>query len=232
MPRKRNTVRRGRLLDAGVAVFAAKGVSEATVEDIAAAAGVAKGAFYLDFASKDDFIAALRTRWVADFGARQRSVMERLPADDWLGRLDAWVATGVEAYHSSHEFHDVLFRHDSEAVAASEHAKAAWEDSGVVADLARFLADGTGAGVFVVADAKTTAFLLYGMYAWAADHALHHREDAAAIRQTVSVTQQLFRRAVAQPDPRPEAGGTRRRAAARTATAADPRRRRTPPRGG
>jgi AcrR family transcriptional regulator len=232
MPRKRNTVRRGRLLDAGIAVFAAKGVSEATVGDITAVAGVAKGAFYLDFASKDDFIAALRAQWVADFGARQRTAMERLSPADWLGRLDAWVAAGVEAYHSSHEFHDVLFRHDTEAVAAGEHAKAAWDDSGVVADLTQFLTDGTEAGVFVVPDAKTTAFLLYGMYAWAADHALHHRDDDAAIRQIVSVTQQLFRRAVAHPDPRPEAESTRRRAAARTTAAADPRRRQGTPRRG
>jgi AcrR family transcriptional regulator len=231
MPRKRNTARRGRLLDAGIAVFAAKGVSEATVEDIAAAAGVAKGAFYLDFASKDDFIAALKAQWVADFGIRQRSAMERLPPEDWLGRLDAWVAAGVEAYHSSHEFHDVLFRHDTEAVAAGEHAKAAWDDSGVVADLTQFLAEGTDAGVFVVADAKTVAFLLYGMYAWAADHALHHRDDVAAVRQIVSVTQQLFRRAVTRPDPRPAAEPTRRRAAALPAAAGpDPQRHGATPR--
>ena len=208
MPRKRDTARKGRLLDAGIAVFAAKGVSEATVEDIAARAGVAKGAFYLDFASKDDFVAALQAQWAADFAARQRAAMEQLPPEDWLGRLDAWVAAGVEAYHSSHEFHDVLFRHDAEAVAAGGHAKAAWDDSGVVAALARFLADGTEAGVFTVADDKTTAFLLYGMYAWAADHALHHRDDAAAVRQIVSVTQQLFRRAVAYPDPQREARST------------------------
>ena len=229
MPRKRNTARKGRLLEAGIAVFADKGVSEATVEDIAAAAGVAKGAFYLDFASKDDFVAALRAQWVADFASRQRAAMEQRPPGDWLGRLDAWVAAGMEAYHSSHEFHDILFRHDAAAVAAGEHARAAWDDSGVVADLAQFLADGTEAGVFTVADAKTTALLLYGMYAWAADHALHHRDDAAAIRQIVSVTQQLFRRAVAHPDPRPEAESTRRPTAARTAAAADPGRRRAAP---
>jgi AcrR family transcriptional regulator len=232
MPRKRDTARKGRLLEAGIAVFAVKGVSDATVEDIAAAAGVAKGAFYLDFASKDDFIAELRTQWVADFRDRQRAAMEQLPREDWLGRLDAWVATGVEAYHASHEFHDVLFRHDTEAVPASEHAKAAWDDSGVVADLAQFLSDGAEVGVFLVADARTTAFLLYGMYAWAADHALHHRDDAAAIRQVVSVTQQLFRRAVAHPDPRPEAESTRRWAATRTGAAADPPRRRDTPRRG
>jgi AcrR family transcriptional regulator len=208
MPRKRNTSRRGRLLEAGIAVFAVKGVSEATVEDIAATAGVAKGAFYLDFASKDDFVAALKAQWIADFAARQRAAMEQRPSGDWLGRLEAWVAAGMEAYQSSHEFHDVLFRHDSTVESAAEHARAAWDDSGVVADLAQFLSDGTEAGVFAVTDAKTTAFLLYGMYAWAADHALHHRDDAAAIRQIVSVTQRLFRRAVAPADSRSAAEST------------------------
>ena len=208
MPRKRDTARKGRLLAAGIAVFTARGVAEATVEDIAAAAGVAKGAFYLDFASKDDFAAALQAQWAADFAARQRAAIEQRPPGDWLGRLDAWVAAGVEAYHSTHEFHDVLFRHGPDPVAAGQHVKAAWDDNDAVADLTWFLAAGTEAGAFAVTDAKTTAFLLYGMYAWAADHALHHRHDAAAVSHIVAATQRLFRRAVACPDPQPGAQDT------------------------
>ena len=52
--------RRQDLLDAGEKVFLEKGVAGATVEDITSCAGVAKGTFYLYFASKDDLLNALR----------------------------------------------------------------------------------------------------------------------------------------------------------------------------
>ena len=50
-----------RLLDAAQKVFAKKGLDGASVEDIAAAAGYTRGAFYSNFATKNDlFIAMLR----------------------------------------------------------------------------------------------------------------------------------------------------------------------------
>ena len=50
-----------RLLDAAEKVFAKKGLDGASVEDIAAAAGYTRGAFYSNFASKNDlFIEMLR----------------------------------------------------------------------------------------------------------------------------------------------------------------------------
>jgi AcrR family transcriptional regulator len=50
-----------RLLDAAQKVFAKKGLDGASVEDIAAAAGYTRGAFYSNFASKNDlFIEMLR----------------------------------------------------------------------------------------------------------------------------------------------------------------------------
>jgi AcrR family transcriptional regulator len=50
-----------RLLDAAQKVFAKKGLDGASVEDIAAAAGYTRGAFYSNFASKSDlFIEMLR----------------------------------------------------------------------------------------------------------------------------------------------------------------------------
>jgi AcrR family transcriptional regulator len=50
---------RERLLDAAVHVFAERGYRAATVEDIASAAGVTKGAVYWSFKSKEDLFFAL-----------------------------------------------------------------------------------------------------------------------------------------------------------------------------
>jgi AcrR family transcriptional regulator len=50
-----------RLLDAGEKLFSKKGLDATSVEDIAAAAGYSRGAFYSNFSSKDDlFIELLR----------------------------------------------------------------------------------------------------------------------------------------------------------------------------
>jgi AcrR family transcriptional regulator len=50
---------RTRLLEAAGLVFARKGVAEASLDDIAAEAGLTKGAVYSNFASKEDLINAL-----------------------------------------------------------------------------------------------------------------------------------------------------------------------------
>ncbi|WP_328855787.1 TetR/AcrR family transcriptional regulator [Microbispora hainanensis] len=59
--------RRADLLDAALAVFAERGVDEATVSDITTRADVAKGTFYLYFPSKDHLVAALWERYVNGF---------------------------------------------------------------------------------------------------------------------------------------------------------------------
>ncbi len=121
--------RRADLLDAGIVVFGEKGVPEAKIEDVTRGAGVAKGTFYLYFASKDHFVAALQERFQTEFAARQAAAMEELAEDDWAGRLDAWVAAGIDAYRKNQEVHDVLFRHDTAAIAA--HAEHAWSGEGL-----------------------------------------------------------------------------------------------------
>lgn len=52
-------VRREQILDAAVEVFGSKGYAEATVAGIAAAAGIAKGTFYLYFPSKEEIFTAI-----------------------------------------------------------------------------------------------------------------------------------------------------------------------------
>jgi AcrR family transcriptional regulator len=66
MPRRpsREEVRT-RLLDAAGTVFAQKGFAAASVEDVASAAGLTKGAVYSNFASKDDLFFALLAEHVA-----------------------------------------------------------------------------------------------------------------------------------------------------------------------
>ena len=84
----RRDTRRQELVDAAVAVFSARGVSAASVDDIVRAAGVAKGTFYLYFATKDDAVNAVAASMVEGVADRieagatdsTRSPIERLLA--------------------------------------------------------------------------------------------------------------------------------------------------------
>lgn len=72
---------RERLLDAAVEVFATRGFVAATVDEIAAQAGLSKGAVYWNFESKEHLFAALREERI---DARLREMIELLragPAD-------------------------------------------------------------------------------------------------------------------------------------------------------
>jgi AcrR family transcriptional regulator len=77
-----------RLLDAAEKLIARKGLDAASVENIAAAAGFSRGAFYSNFASKDDlFIELLRrdhTKAMAELNALRT---DELPLDEVQSRV-------------------------------------------------------------------------------------------------------------------------------------------------
>lgn len=84
----RREARHGALIQAAATVFAEKGVAATSVDDIVRAAGVAKGTFYLYFATKDDVVTAVAARMVEGVADRieavavdpDRSPVERLIA--------------------------------------------------------------------------------------------------------------------------------------------------------
>ena len=59
VPRPRRDEVRSRILAAAATVFAQRGFSVATIDEVAAAAGFTKGAVYSNFASKDELFLAL-----------------------------------------------------------------------------------------------------------------------------------------------------------------------------
>jgi AcrR family transcriptional regulator len=93
--------RHDQLIAAAITVFSRKGVSATSVDDIVQAAGVAKGTFYLYFATKDDVTAAVAAQMikgVADRIEREASEPGRSP----VARLGAIAAgfrgIGDESY--------------------------------------------------------------------------------------------------------------------------------------
>jgi AcrR family transcriptional regulator len=76
---ERRAATQGKLLEAALGLFGERGFAAVTVDDIAAAAGVAKGAVYHHFPSKEALFEAVFERASADLAAQIRG--RRRPGD-------------------------------------------------------------------------------------------------------------------------------------------------------
>jgi AcrR family transcriptional regulator len=152
-------VRRDELMDAAEGLFIKNGVAATSIDDIVALADVAKGTFYLHFASKDALLAALQQRFVARAHERLVRSIDRRRDDDWVGRLDAWVETSIGDYIDRADLHHVVFHEFSSDPKEPAH------DNRVIEELARLVDAGMKAGAFKTEDALLTATMLF--------HALH-----------------------------------------------------------
>ncbi|MGC9963730.1 MAG: TetR/AcrR family transcriptional regulator [Acidimicrobiales bacterium] len=72
---------RRRLLDAALGVFAESGFDNASVDQVAAAAGLTKGAVYSNFASKDDLFLAMMSDQILYRVEKVRTVLSVLPME-------------------------------------------------------------------------------------------------------------------------------------------------------
>lgn len=81
-------MKRDRLLSEGLRLFAEQGYEGSSIEQIAAASGVARGTFYLYFPDKRALFEALVDRWFLDLQAIFARVQEGLEASD--GPEQAW----------------------------------------------------------------------------------------------------------------------------------------------
>mgnify|MGYP001268534874 CR=1 FL=1 len=79
--KRRAEARPDEILDAALAVFTEKGFEAARVDDIAARAGISKGAVYLYFESKDELLRGLIEREAAPAAHRLRAIAEAGGAD-------------------------------------------------------------------------------------------------------------------------------------------------------
>jgi AcrR family transcriptional regulator len=201
---KPQELRRDELLASGERLFLAKGVAATSIDDVAAGADVAKGTFYLYFASKEDMLAALRER----FAERHRAAISARVAaerpDDWGARLGAWVEGSVTFYLDQVALHDALF-HARDLHPRRRNSRS---ENRVVTALAELLAEGTGAGAWSIDDPAMAAVLLFNALHGAVDHAIARREDGRRARLIRAVQAHFLR--VAQPKRSRSAAAVRR----------------------
>jgi AcrR family transcriptional regulator len=66
------------------------------------------GTLYHYFANKAELLQVLREGFEKEIMRRVRSRVESCPADDWRGRLKAWIDAAVDGYFEMIELHDVV----------------------------------------------------------------------------------------------------------------------------
>lgn len=99
--------RTGGILEAARSVFAMKGFNEATVDDIANAAGVAKGTVYLYYRSKRDiYFAALKF----GIGQMHAALDEQLKAESTPeSKLRAFIAVKLAYFDENRDFFKIYY---------------------------------------------------------------------------------------------------------------------------
>jgi len=178
--RSRRESRSQQLIDASIAVFSTKGVSATSVDDIVQAAGVAKGTFYLYFATKDAAVNAVAERMVEGVADRIVAIAmdpDRSPVERLLAFGAGIAATGREAYER--DVIEVLHRpenrilHDRMSERAFVRLTPAFE---------RIITEGIARGQFRPQDARRSA-----AYVMACFGSLHEVvSDPADVRGAIS----------------------------------------------
>jgi AcrR family transcriptional regulator len=202
---KRPEVRRDQLLDAAEKLFAEKGYAETTVLDIAEAAGVAKGTFYLYFPSKEHCVIALKERLMQGLVDRFEGVLN--PAlEQVVGGVDSFDIEGVTrrlmdetfAHALEHaEAFDVLF-HRGDAIEIDELSQA--HEATITKLIADVITQMNILGIAQVSHPMQTARILFNGVHWALDIALC-REGVRDLTELKEAAVEVSIRALSGPAP-------------------------------
>jgi AcrR family transcriptional regulator len=181
-------VRREELLSAAQRLFLEQGVAPTTIEQITQRAQVAKGTFYLQFASKEALIEALRERFAAQLLASVDAAVARAAPSDWPGKLAGWARAAAGGYLDSMRLHDLLF------YAARPAGGAGMTDNPLIDHLLALLLAGAHARAWHIDEPRTLAVFLFNGLHGIVEAAAHGREPNR--RRAAEQLEQLFFRAV------------------------------------
>ncbi|KWF55795.1 TetR/AcrR family transcriptional regulator [Burkholderia pseudomultivorans] len=157
-------VRLDELMAAAEKLFLAQGVEATTISEIVEHAQVAKGTFYHYFDSKADMLAALAQRYTASFLERLQQAVDACDADDWLGRLRAWIRASIDTYAATYRTHDIVYTNHH------HHDRANPDRNAILDQLREILEGGAQAGAWRLAHPQVTALLIYAGVHGATDH--------------------------------------------------------------
>jgi AcrR family transcriptional regulator len=159
---RRSPRRRDDLVGAAVRAFAARGVGSTSVDDIVRAAGVAKGTFYLYFATRDDIVTAVAERLVEGIGEQMDEALAapgRSAADRICGIAGAMTTVGADP--SERELLETLHSPGNAAVHDRLAGRIAER---LMASVAGVIEDGIATGEFAAQDPRQAAAFVLGCF--------------------------------------------------------------------
>ena len=152
--RREPAARRDELIDAGIELLRNGGERATRVEDVALAAGAAKGTFYLYFDTWAEFLVAVRDRILDDDAAGVRERFGRRDAAlSWERLLAEELRSYVEFHVELGPLHDAVF-HGAAADAPIDPGRS------TVSLIATVLAAGSDAGAFRPVDVDACASMI------------------------------------------------------------------------
>ncbi len=167
MPRTNES--REKILATARQVFAEKGFASATVDEIADAAGVAKGTVYYSFASKSALYAGVISDGVAWLKAETAKHAEE--GGPFLVRTTEIVRTLTDLFLDYTEFVAVFFSEAPHGLDAADKDRIAWERHGLLEFYRKLIAEGIDRGFLRPIDPGLAASgLLSMLYALCRDH--------------------------------------------------------------
>jgi len=173
-------------------LFVKQGVSATTVDQITTGAEVAKGTFYLYFASKDELLIALGVRFGTDLLSAIQVAVAKCKDEDRIGKLTAWAKACAIGYLDSIRVHDAIFWE------TFPRTRDGLVDNIVIDDLHHLLDDGKKAGAWSFPDTHAAAVYLFSGIHSIVDYVYlkHKRVNRTQLLQTV---EDLLLRSVGMP---------------------------------
>ncbi len=160
---KAPAVRRAELLDCAQRLFMEKGYERTTINDVIAATGLSKGAFYHHFRAKEDLLEAITTRFGQQAVARVAGVQEdnSLNALERINRLLTLTREWkIEHLSELRATFTTLLRPENEVL---YHRIVGAVFAVMAPTVTAIIEQGTREGMFDVLDARATAEAVLGM---------------------------------------------------------------------
>ncbi|AQS65623.1 TetR/AcrR family transcriptional regulator [Streptomyces pactum] len=198
-PRKRKRVvktpeaRRADILRASREVFGTEGFADATIADIATAAGMGKGSFYMYFETKDHVLAALWEQYVNAFYDTTQEILGKGQA--WWPTMDELLCRLLEHAIDNAELHRLVY--GSANAKALEMCKES--NARVVDSICDFVRRGAVAGAFRSANPEWAFRMVYHAADGLLDDLIADGTpiDAEAVRRSVL---EMAHRTLGDPD--------------------------------
>ena len=124
---------------------------------------MAKGTFYVYFPSKHEMLQALAERYVREFVAQLEGAIAACEADDWIGKLRAWVHANVATY---------LRTYCATSCSRTSITREGHTGNDVVRQLHGILQAGAEAGAWRVDNPRMMSLLIYAGVHCATDDAI------------------------------------------------------------